>query len=137
MRANNLISPHRGFTLIDLLIALVIVGILASIAYPSYQEQVRQTRRSEVGSVMLENVQLLERHFTRRGSYNAGEVMLLTQSPPQGTAVYTIEALLQSDSYVLTARAVPGGIMAGDVCAVYLLDQRGQRSPVDNKCWRR
>ncbi len=137
MKASMAISSHRGFTLVELLIGVVIVGILASIAYPSYQEQVRQTRRSEVGSVLLENAQLLERHFTRRGSYSAGEVVLVKQSPSQGSSVYLIEALLEQDGYVLTARAVPGGIMAGDACAVYRLDQRGQRSPADGKCWRR
>ena len=80
-------TRHAGFTLIELMLVVAVVGILAAIAYPSYQEQVRQTRRAEVAS--------------------------------------------------LVARAVPGGIMARDVCAEYSLDQVGQRTPADSRCWRR
>ena len=78
---------RAGFTLIELMIAVAVVGILAAIAYPAYQEQVRQTRRAEVTTVLLENAQLLERQFTRTGTYDAGALSLATQSPVSGTAV--------------------------------------------------
>lgn len=57
-------NQHRGFTLIEVMVVVAIVGILAAIAYPSYIEHVRQTRRAEVTALMLENAQLLERHYT-------------------------------------------------------------------------
>jgi type IV pilus assembly protein PilE len=130
-------TRHAGFTLIELMLVVAVVGILAAIAYPSYQEQVRQTRRAEVASVLLENAQLLERHFTRHGAYDEGNAALVTQSPGAGQAVFEVRAELQADSYRLVARAVPGGIMARDVCAEYSLDQVGQRTPADSRCWRR
>ncbi|KAA0692397.1 type IV pilin protein [Halopseudomonas laoshanensis] len=128
---------QAGFTLIEVMIVAAIVGILAAIAYPSYQEHVRQARRAEVATVLLESAQLLERHFTRHGAYDAGTLALASQSPTVGQAVFTLTAVLDEDSYSLTARAVPQGIMAGDVCARYTLNQVGQRTPADIRCWRR
>ncbi|PCD01359.1 type IV pilin protein [Halopseudomonas pelagia] len=128
---------QAGFTLIEVMIVAAIVGILAAIAYPSYQEHVRQARRAEVATVLLESAQLLERHFTRHGAYDAGTLVLASQSPVAGQAVFALTAVLDEDSYSLTARAVPQGILAGDVCARYTLNQVGQRTPADIRCWRR
>lgn len=126
-----------GFTLIEVMIVVAIIGILAAIAYPSYVEHVRQTRRAEVTTVLLENAQLLERHYTRHGAYDSGTVALATQSPASGSAVSNIAAVLGAQTYTLTATAVAGGVLAGDTCAVYTLNQVGQRTPADTKCWRR
>jgi len=131
-------ETQQGFTLIEVMIVVVIIGILAAIALPSYQEHVRQTRRAEVSAVLLKNAQLLERHYTRNGGYDTGTVNgLIGQSPASGTAVYTIVPTLTPESFILTATAVSGGIMAGDACATYTLNQVGQRTPAASKCWRR
>ncbi|MFA5677413.1 MAG: type IV pilin protein [Pseudomonas sp.] len=129
---------HYGFTLIELMLVLVMIGILAAIALPSYQEHVRQTRRAEVATVLLDNAQLLERHYARHGGYDAATLTgLATQSPVSGAAIYQVVATLAAESFTLTATAVPGGIMAGDVCATYTLNQVNQRTPADTRCWRR
>lgn len=131
------ISRQTGFTLIELMLVVAVVGILAAIAYPSYQEQVRQARRAEVTAVLLENAQRLERHFTRHGSYQDGVAGLVVQSPAAGQAVFIITWELEADTYLLSARAVPGSIMGADACAQYSLNQVGQRTPAEIKCWRR
>jgi type IV pilus assembly protein PilE len=131
-------AQQTAFTLIELMIVVAVVGILAAIAYPAYSEQVRQTRRAEVTSVLLENAQLLERHFTRTGAYNTSGLNLVVQSPAEGAAVYSIAAVvLTPNTYTLRAEAVPGGIMAADPCAIYSVTQTGERSPADMRCWRR
>lgn len=128
----------RGFTLIEVMMVMVVIGILAAIALPSYQEHVRQARRAEVSAVLLENAQLLERHYTRYGAYDAEPAAGLdTQSPPAGNAVYRIVASLTAEGFTVTATAVPGGLMDGDACATYSVNQVNQRTPDDSKCWRR
>jgi type IV pilus assembly protein PilE len=68
---NMEIRRARGFTLIELMVTVVIVGILASLAYPSYMNSVRQTRRADGKAALLDAAQRLERCFTRFHAYNA------------------------------------------------------------------
>lgn len=135
--AVNIRAPG-GFTLIEVMLVVVLIGILAAIALPSYQEQVRQARRAEVSAVLLESAQLLERHYTRYGAYDAGPAAAVApQSPATGAAVYRIVASVAAEGFTLTATAVPGGLMAGDACATYSINQVNQRTPDDSRCWRR
>ena len=60
---------NHGFTLIELMIVVAIIGLLASIAYPSYQEYVRRGARAEARAAIMQMAQLQERYFTDRGGY--------------------------------------------------------------------
>ena len=65
------IRGMRGFTLIELMITVAIVGILASIAYPSYIESVRKGRRAEARAALTELMQQQERFMTQNNTYRA------------------------------------------------------------------
>lgn len=60
---------QQGFTLIELLIVVLIAAILATIAYPSYQNYIRQTRLASVRTQMLHNAQQLERYYTQKSTF--------------------------------------------------------------------
>ena len=60
----------RGFTLVELLIVVAIIGILAAIVYPSYQDSVRKSRRADAKAVMAEAAQFMERFYTENFCYS-------------------------------------------------------------------
>ncbi len=140
---------HYGFTLIELMIVVAIVGILAAVAYPSYQEHVRRSNRAEAKGILLEMAQLLERNFTETNRYDqnsAGSAWVLpvTQSPRTGTAKYTIQfAAAMPTQNTYTLEAVPTGVMTGDACATLTLTHTGVRGVgagatlAATECWQR
>lgn len=60
-----------GFTLIELIITVVIVGVLASVAYPCYTESIRKTRREEGKRTLIEAAQQLESYYAMNLDYTS------------------------------------------------------------------
>jgi len=65
------IHPQGGFTLIELMITVAIVGILAAIAYPAYVNQIAKGRRAECRSGLMQALQQQERYYTQYNGYAA------------------------------------------------------------------
>lgn len=63
-------NVQKGFTLLELLIAVTILSILTLIAYPSYKAYTRRIRLSEVKSTLLMNAQNLERYYRQKGTFD-------------------------------------------------------------------
>ena len=63
---------QRGFTLIELMIVVAIIGIIAAIAYPAYTSQVMKTQRSDGRAALMAAAQSLERCYTEFNAYNSG-----------------------------------------------------------------
>lgn len=128
---------NKGFTLIELMIAVAIIGFLAAIAYPSYLEFTKKTRRAEGAATVMEAMQVTERHFSQTGVYAGAPIP--DRSPQSGSQVYNIE-LADGDAkdggYLITATAVNGSLLEGDDCAVISINALGLREPNDPKCWR-
>ena len=145
-----IIRKHQGFTLIELMIVVVIVGILATIGIPSYRDYVRRANRSAAKSVLLQSVQFLERSRTTSNSYalkgdgGAMDVNALPakQAPADGVAKYDIQLNnLTVGTYTLVAVPVVGGPMGDDPCGNLSIDELGVRTVSGtesvNLCWNR
>ena len=141
-----------GFTLIELMITVAIVGILAAVAVPSYQENVRQNNRAAAKAVMYENAQFMERFFSQNNQYDAAMgldarantaddvavVLPNTQSPKTGAAQYNI-SLQAVDNATFILQAVPAGTMVGDTCGTLTLSNTGLQGAGGGvaNCWNR
>jgi len=125
---NRRLAAVAGFTLIELMVVVAVVAILASIAIPSYQEQVRKSRRAQAKADLVEYMQGAERFFTVNNTY-VGYALPNAQSPREAgaTARYTLAASTQTATQmVLTATAV--GAQAGDRCGDLSVSNTGLKT---------
>jgi len=113
---------NRGFTLIEIMIVIAIIGIIITIAAPSYTEYLKKGRRAEVVSLLSEQAQTLERFYTRNNAYT-GVTGLST-----GNDFYTITPTIADQTFVLTATRKTGTAMATDKCGDFTLTNTGVRS---------
>ncbi|WP_404299874.1 type IV pilin protein [Alicycliphilus denitrificans] len=118
---------QQGFTLIEVMIVVAIVGILSAIAYPNYTEYVRRGHRAEARAGLLQAAQWLERAATATGTY------------PAKAAFPANLAKVPNDRYDIgyepngnpvigfTLTATPKGAQATDKCGNYTLTNTGLR----------
>ena len=125
---------NRGFTLIELMIVIVVVGILAAIAFPSYQSYVLKAGRTDAKASLLFNAQLLERCFTQNNGYDPCPGLLTVSQD----GLYNIANTLGTTNYTLTA--TPTGRQLSDVarCGSFTLNHRGVQTAtgsLGDDCW--
>lgn len=138
INSNPINKSHSGFTLIELMIVVAIIGILAAIAYPSYTQYVIKSKRTDAQAIMMENAQFLERYFTTNGTYIGASLPKL-QSPVSGTAAYNMTTpTLSSSAYTLQAQ--PTGSFTDALCGTLTIDHTGARTESGTgslgDCWR-
>lgn len=136
--------PQQGFTLIELMIVVAVIGVLAALAYPSYKEYIAKSRRAEAKAVLLSGQQWMERFYTENFRYDknsAGTAVTdasqfpsrftVSPVPGQGAAVYDIAVVVTNnvrDAYSVTATRKAGTSMATDRCGDYSLDHLGRKN---------
>ena len=153
LKRNSYPQPQalRGFTLIELLVTITIATILVSIALPTYNNQVRKSRRSEAVATLLDMVGREERLFSTTNAYGTTPASLGYSGAAfpisVGAGYYqvnvgvTAAAPPNPATYQITA--TPIGSQAGDTqCASFTVDQTGRRSALNGSgvdatqtCW--
>lgn len=129
-------SSQTGFSLIELLIAMAVVAILTAIALPMYTTQIRESRRPEAKTALLDLASREERYFTLNNTYVVAAPSSLgynnTAAWPVGlfgsgtTPDYQLSVTAQSASGY-TLQAVPVNQQANDTCGTYQLDNFGNQ----------
>lgn len=129
---DNLQGNHRGFTLLELMIVVAVIGILASIALPSYQEYLKKARRSAAQSHMMDVAQRQQQYLIDARSYATTFSALSVETPADVSSYYTVE-IEASDgpppSFTVTATPKTGTPQAGD--ATLTIDNAGAKTPAD------
>lgn len=129
---------NRGFTLIEIMIVIAIIGIVMTIGYPSLTEYVKKGRRAEVAGLLSEQAQILERYYSKNGVYTNATGL------SAGNDFYTITPTLADQTFLLTAARKSGSAMATDKCGDFTITNTGVRSMVSatsglttKDCWGR
>jgi type IV pilus assembly protein PilE len=142
-------KQSKGFTLVEVMIVLVIIGILSAISIPAYTKHVTKTKRAEGKALLLEGIQRQERRFTENMRY---AVTIVSGTPADATEV-SLETTSANGHYVLslvggasatayTLQAVPQGTqLTNDTgCGTLTLSNTGVKgisgTSTTADCWR-
>jgi len=119
----------EGFTAIELLVVIVIIGILVAIALPSYQAHINKANRITAQIALTKLAQEFERANARQGAYPT------VISPSVDNDTYTFVRVSSADD-TFTITATPIGRSADDECGALSINQAGQTSPsFPSDCW--
>lgn len=132
-------KKNYGFTLIELMITVAIIGILASIAYPSYMEYVRRSHRAEARNTLNTIAQRMEQNYNLSGAYDVTSTAAavndttiagwgLNQTPVSGNARYNFGFSAGPTATTFTIAATPVGSQASDTCGVLSLNERNLKA---------
>lgn len=127
-----------GFTLIELMIVVVVIGVLATIAVPSYRQYSIRAQRTEAKSALLQLAANQERFYTRNGNTYVTDLASINMSATTEGNRYVLR-VTSADASAFTATATATARMADDAdCQVFTINSEGQRTASPDPrgdCW--
>lgn len=137
---------QRGFNLMELMVAVTIIGIIVAVALPSYNSHMLNTRRTAVTACMMEMAQFMERIYTTSMDYskdntNADTVLPNSSCRNDLAPFYTLTLDPSPTTFILVASPI-GPQLKDTNCATLTLDQAGTRTAANSsavskvrECW--
>jgi len=140
MRSTWIRRGSSGVTLVELMVAVAIVGILAAIAYPSYQRYVARTHRSSAQACLSQYVQFMERYYTTNLTYEDAAPSLGCRAESNMDRHYSFDVIgVAQGTYTVAATPIDTQASLDAQCGILSIDDTGARTisgsgDVEN-CW--
>ena len=144
-------NSQSGFTLIELMIVVVIIGLLAAVGYPAYTDQLAKGKRTEAKAKLAQALQKLERFYTDNNAYTtdlgplfglAAAAAVYSGANNEATSAYVITAAAGSTGSITTSVSVRATVNGGFVdatCGNYTITNTGVKSISGSgtvaQCW--
>lgn len=126
----------RGFTLIELMIVVAIIGLLASIALPAYNSYVMRGYRATAKACISEHAQAMERWYTSNLTYTGANPVLGCRTESNMDSRYNFVLAITGGGSGYTITANPTAVQADTECGALSMTHTGTKSANDpNKCW--
>jgi len=134
-------ASSSGFTLIELMIAVAVLGLLTALALPAYQKQILKSHRTDAKTALLDLAAREERYRSTNQIYtNVGTALGYSSNfpisvPSSGNPTYTLSVNMVAGGGSFSATATPSGAQAGDGCGSYSITDTGVQSASQSNCW--
>lgn len=106
-------NKQKGFTLIELMVAVLVIGTLTAIAIPTYQSYTRRTACEDAKATLMGAANLLERFRAQNNTYTGATLGSYAQSPVDGKKQFTISIDTSSTATTFGLTATPTGLLTG------------------------
>ena len=130
------VTRQAGFTLIEVIVVMVVIGILAAVAIPNYSEYVMRGHRASAQAYISDLASRQAQFFIDRRRYADTVAALNVPAPAEIANRYTVTVVAAAGPpSTFTVTATPNGPQAGDRCGVMTIDQTGTKVAAATRCW--